>query len=201
MRWLLDPNNLTAISTGIIAIFTIVLAAVSLYQGILTRRAITLGNREFVASHRPKLVIRDAYLHMPTPTNGGVDVSLAIANAGDGWAKIIESRLDLFIVNGPLNPLVRIEDLNPVGEVEFEAGTRVDIRFPTLVFPNAAINEQGRQLNLPADRETNSNLWLRGFVVYVDRNELKRRTAICRAYDFRAGEFRASDNPNFEYID
>ena len=49
-----EPINLF---TGVLALFTIVLAGASIWQGVLTRQGIVLGNKEFVATHRPKIVV------------------------------------------------------------------------------------------------------------------------------------------------
>src|SRR5258708_868823 len=54
----LTSDAITAISTAVISIFTIVLAYVSHRQAKLTRESINLANREFVATNRPKLKVR-----------------------------------------------------------------------------------------------------------------------------------------------
>jgi hypothetical protein len=66
-NWIIDPDNLTAISTFTIAIFTIVLACVTRRQAILTKKAINISERALHDLERacivpafPKPVERDA---------------------------------------------------------------------------------------------------------------------------------------------
>lgn len=54
--WVIDPNNLTAISTFIIAIFTIVLACVSHRQAKLTKKAINISERALLDLERACVV-------------------------------------------------------------------------------------------------------------------------------------------------
>src|SRR5437867_3113092 len=55
-----DENNglITALATVVVATFTIVLAHSTRRQASLTRDAIELGTREFLATHRPKIRVR-----------------------------------------------------------------------------------------------------------------------------------------------
>ena len=65
----IDENNgtLTALATIAIAAFTLTLWRATTEQGRLTRDAIELGTKEFVATHRPKLRLR--YRPRPTPAS------------------------------------------------------------------------------------------------------------------------------------
>lgn len=56
----LDKYNgaVTAVATAFIAIFTIVLVRVTGRQARLTTAALNLARQEFVATHRPRVVLR-----------------------------------------------------------------------------------------------------------------------------------------------
>jgi hypothetical protein len=58
LHWLLDPNNLTAISTLLIAVFTGVLIVVGWSQARATRAVVNLARDEFNAAHRPEITIQ-----------------------------------------------------------------------------------------------------------------------------------------------
>ena len=51
-NWIRDPDNLTAISTFVVAIFTVVLALVAYVQARLLRKSIDLARAEFLSTHR-----------------------------------------------------------------------------------------------------------------------------------------------------
>jgi hypothetical protein len=67
--WLRDPNILTAISTLIIALFTIVLAWVGYRQARLIRKSIDLARAEFISSHRLRCHLRPKMAHSPAEYN------------------------------------------------------------------------------------------------------------------------------------
>jgi hypothetical protein len=86
------PDDWTAIGTGVIAVFTIVLAIVAWWQGRLTRSAIRqtqqsldLAKREFDLVHRPRIRVRTV-----TPLNfvkhEQVTISVVVVNVGDSNA-------------------------------------------------------------------------------------------------------------------
>ena len=85
--WITKPDNLTAASTGAIAFFTLVLTLVSSWQACLIRR-------EFIASHRPRVIIR--FIEGPEFGEDKVEfISITVANVGGSEAKIIEFGGDL----------------------------------------------------------------------------------------------------------
>ena len=50
--------------TGVLALFTVVLAGASLWQGYITQQSLKLAREEFLATHRPEIII-----HSVTFTN------------------------------------------------------------------------------------------------------------------------------------
>jgi hypothetical protein len=94
----IDANNgtLTALATIAIAAFTLTLWLATTNQGRLTRESIELGNREFGATHRPR--VRIAYIRL-NPLQAGVHATAEIwaTNIGDGDAQIIEIGADIFV--------------------------------------------------------------------------------------------------------
>jgi hypothetical protein len=59
LDWLWHPDNLTAISTFVIAAFTAVLVRVGYCQARLIRKSIDLTRAEYVSTHRPRVILRD----------------------------------------------------------------------------------------------------------------------------------------------
>jgi hypothetical protein len=93
----IDENNgtLTALATVAIAGFTLILWQATSRQAKLTRDAIELGNREFAATHRPK--IRVAYIKIgPLQATLHPTAEIWAINIGDTDARIIEMGADIF---------------------------------------------------------------------------------------------------------
>ena len=191
----------TAFATVWIAIFTIVLALVSRRQAKLTRQSINLATKEFVSTHRPKIVVREL---MILPESHPLQIRYVIANVGASDATIVESHIELQDVGDRiLRPLQPIEGANPVGNVTLAAGTQIfreqnsrisRIDFNTNVFREERIQDLGHLVRQP-------RLFFRGFIVYVDANDVRRRTAFCRRYELPSQRFRASEDPDYEYAD
>src|SRR5271155_4999154 len=85
----------TAIATVVISFFTIGLAVSGGIQAWLTREAINLtrdsiklGNKEFIATHRPRLVVRFTQSDAIQP-NKKPGAQLVVDNAGSAKAYII----------------------------------------------------------------------------------------------------------------
>jgi hypothetical protein len=91
-----DPAAaITAASTAVIAFFTIVLVFVTGRQARLTRKAIELGNREFIATHRPRIRIREI-------ETGGLAqqphvATIRAANVGATEARVVAMGIDIFV--------------------------------------------------------------------------------------------------------
>jgi hypothetical protein len=166
----------------------------------LTRESLEFARLEFNATHRPKLVVRETHMLIPTGRSPTAGVRLIVANAGSGVADIVESFVILeFNDSAILLPLQPPDHSNSVGSVRIAPGEGIEREFGSNInFPEYT-NEQNRQRNYPG--ESTPKIWLRGFIVYLDNNRIRRRTAFCRGYDFKASRFRAGDDPNYEYSD
>ena len=166
----------------------------------LTRENVEFARLEFNATHRPRLVIREAHMLIPTGRDPTAGVRFIVANAGEGGADVVESFVILeFNESAILLPLQPPEHSNSIGPIQIEPGQGIEREFGSAInFPQYT-NEQNRHLNHPG--EPTPKIWLRGFIVYLDNNRIRRRMAFCRGYDFKAKRFRAGDDPNYEYSD
>lgn len=82
----------------------------------LTRDNIEFARLEFNATHRPKLVIRETHMLIPTGRDPTAGVRLIVANSGVGTADIVESFVTLeFNEMGILLPLQYPDDTNSFG--------------------------------------------------------------------------------------
>src|SRR6266550_3861226 len=130
-----DENNgtLTALATIAIAGFTLTLWRATTRQAALTREAIELGNREFAATHRPKLILREAFSVPPDPPRGAIAVSYTIANVGASDCWMTEAHMGIEWVHGPYPVEMMTPDRAFTNDVPFigriRAGERKQLTF------------------------------------------------------------------------
>lgn len=172
-----------------------------------------IARTALISTHRPKIVVRELMLLPPAPGRETAKVRYVIANTGASAAKFVASRVLLQITqDGVLYPLNQIPGENQLGAVELEGGTHTlceidsDINYPQLS------NELQRQnrLEITQKRDTpplrqgkvaETNLFFRGYVVYVDDNGILRSSAFLRGYIEKLRRFKVIEDPDYEYQD
>jgi hypothetical protein len=87
LNWFGDPNNLIAVSTFIIAAFTIVLGLTCIQQVELTRKSINLVREAFISSNRPRIRVRLLNMKISDGSEPIV-IGFTLANIGDIPARI-----------------------------------------------------------------------------------------------------------------
>ena len=191
------------IFTGILAVFTVVLAGASIWQGQLTRQSIALARAEFVANQRPKIRVRNIVVKCPTgpgrpppilfEVNQFVGGQFYAANVGGTAATIVEY---LAIVRWSQ------EELPMERPYEGRNGTEVNIR----VEPGASIPLPFQSTRL-MDHNGNEiragqsgwRLRVMGWVEYLDESKVRRRTAFCRCYASGTGRISVKENEDYDY--
>jgi hypothetical protein len=185
----------TAFATGMIAVFTIVLAVVTGKQASLTRQSIDLARSEFIASHRPRLIVR--FLQGPFYDDEGVEfVWITFANIGDTPAIIHEVGLDLARRNkksGHWSPPGLDATPKRIKPVTLKSGDRYVIK----VTGKKPISD----LEIFQDITEAYELCAVGAVRYQDRDGLTRETAFFRVSKDEDAGFEASGNSAEEYQD
>jgi hypothetical protein len=176
--------------TGAVALFTLVLAGVGIWQGIQLKRTVDLAQKELIASHRPKIRIRRITAIRPVgipvvdtgrpnsallPGNR-VSVVIEAANVGDTDATVFEMGIDIY-VPGPFNaapqPYPGIPPVAPGQDVRMTAsGGRL-------------ISEA----EIDAIEVGTLELRLLGIINYRDDNGVVRSTSFARKYDRALGRF------------
>jgi hypothetical protein len=178
-----------------------------LWQGKQLRRQIKLGNDEFIASHRPRFVIREPYLaviHCPAepPEKVAHQVRFILANAGESNGTVVEGFATIMLIPANTWKHLSVEDdapLNDFGPITLPAGAfrRVVRTLPAedseVVAKTLAMHEDNQPLP--------GRLFLRGFVAYVDGNGTKRRTAFCRPVDPGTKRFITTADRDYDYCD
>jgi hypothetical protein len=170
---------LATVALSVIAFFQLVIFG---WQGIQLKRTVSaakeateLGNREFIATHRPKLRIRRIVPNRPFVPGQRATASIEVANIGTSEATVEQLGIDIFITD-PFNaapvPIARTP-IPPGKQAIFEVVgqnlTQVDIT----------------RIETGAD-------WLRlmGVIAYSDANLTPRNTSFARRYDHIWFRFR-----------
>ncbi len=164
-------------------------AGIFYYQSRKLKQTVGEMRREFISTHRPKLILRDAYATEEVRGERFV-VLYTIANVGGSGARIIQSALDVMLLRGgDLRLLPHSLGRNDIGDIRLEPGEQYTHDFvsaPQWVWP------------IPA----NLRLWFMGHIVYVDDADVQRHVGIFRCYDSASRRFFSSKNePVFDGLD
>lgn len=173
----IDIHNglVTAIATVFIAGFTTVLATVTNRQARLTRESIDLARKEYVTSHRPRIILRDVFLVAET-------INYMLVNTGDTDATIVESWIfGEFIEQGTRFRVPRSAGHNDLGELVFSGGESKDLTCdlpPSLSF--AMKFPDSRRIGIDGQEPVFGNEYFVGVIVYVDDVGVRRRSVFRR---------------------
>jgi hypothetical protein len=101
-NWLEAHNGaITGVATVFIGLFTCTLYLATTQQARITNDALRLATKEFTASHRPRLGIREPRVMWAMGENSTTIINYVLENYGETGAHIIEAVLgDVFIEGG-----------------------------------------------------------------------------------------------------
>jgi hypothetical protein len=192
----IDENNgtLTALATIAIAAFTLTLWRATTEQGRLTRDTLRFARDEFIATHRPRIVIRHVQFAGGNSYRVGkkLCISFRFWNAGDTEAKIVEICTDV-IVAGIIEYLSpRFHRYKPTG-LFIKAG---DGDLYEAVSHDVFSNVD--QASLVGVR---SHIFLVGYITYEDGVGGTRQKGFCRRYLPWTNRFIVEKESDYEYDD
>ena len=194
VEFLDSHSGFVAALAGIaVALFTYTLYTASIEQAGLTRDSITLARDEFLATHRPKIVIHAIEFSndiSDSPAHPNVGASITYFNKGRSEAVIVEiqaviSGRGLPLQSGIILPTIQTARVVvPVGMPgTFIIGSEIDDRHIRLL--------EGGQAVVCA-----------GVIIYEDAKGNRRRTAFCRQFVRQMSGrpcWVEMDEPEYEY--
>lgn len=194
--WIFKPDNLTAISTFIIAIFTIVLVVVGYMQARLICKTIDLARQEFVASHRPRIKLRNVIYDSN-------QIIYWLVNIGDTRATISES----WVFAELMEQGSRFRPILPTGHDDL--GKLIIDGGETKELVCALSNGMSFWIRYPNSRRIGIDgppiFWdgyFAGAIVYSDDSGIKRQSAFRRRWDDKSLTFvRLENEQDHEYSD
>jgi hypothetical protein len=199
-------------TTDPVALFTLVLAfstvgmwtaTVGLYRS--TNRLWSAAREEFIASHRPKIILREAF----TATflnDEPISVYLHLANIGEGAGTIVRSMATVQIIATSEMPMIHgsVEVKNDLGDIKLEPGEARLIRVPGDMpkwRPDRFVERDygtGSQQHLLV----RAVIHVIGQIIYVDERGVQRRTAFRRRLKPERQRFyKIPEEPDLDYSD
>lgn len=184
---------ITAIATTVIGYFTYTLYKTSIEQSLLTRSAIDLTRQEFIATHRPVIVIRNLFI-VRTGNNRDIRLIFNVYNKGANVAHIIELKFFMMIrlQHGVDTLLPQLIGTVPVLPCTIEAGYDAE--------GNAEISDSFGEW-LDKDTPAEWEITLRITSIYTDSTDRRRQTSVHRMYDVETLRFSRIEDSEFEYQD
>jgi hypothetical protein len=185
---------ITALATLVIASFTGTLWIATIQQGLLTFDSLELARKEFISTHRPRIVVR--FIQGPMrDANGHEFVSVTIVNVGGSPATIDAfggdlARRDSKGVWVPPGLNATPKSIHPVNLI---SGKRCTFTV-TASTPHT-------DAEIAADALDAHELCAVGAVNYRDGNKVSRETGFFRIYDESSKRFIVPDNTECEYQD
>jgi len=196
LKWLTDANNLTAISTLVIAFFTVVLAFVGWRQAKLTRQAIALARDEFNATNRPELFVRDVHASSEGDRTG---IAYTVVNRGKAPCNITRSALVAEVVDtGKLAVNLRpTGKRNDVGAIALAPGQTYEGIFSNVT----EAFEFGFFIESNKSHDFVGELHFAGAIEYTDASQIVRRVVFRRRFEHASQRFVETGDPETNYSD
>lgn len=189
-----------------LVVATMVVGGIGVFQGIQLRRSVTAMEREFVASHPPRVILRTIswedtgqYPETGSPTPG--QIRYVIANVGRSTAKIFSRNVTPVILDvlvGDSRPDFKKLPAWPVYDVTANDVRSVDLESGDLdVLYDIVIRDREDWLKFETGR---ADVYLIGFIAYTDITGKNRfRTGFARRRNKITGRFEPIDDPDYEY--
>lgn len=203
---------LTAIATVAIAMFTFFLCRYNkkLWEATeklwkTTAESIELAKQEFVTSHHPKLRLHSVSLDYGSIQVGGIGrawkIQCFIDNIGGSAATIKESNLTFKKLEDPLPGLLPFSEEShaliekPIAHGEYTIG----LLYLSLQDDAIKILRQYETALNAGSQMTKTDLYLFGYIDYLDNIGASRRTAFCRQYNIKTKRFTRVKDEDHEY--
>jgi hypothetical protein len=197
--------GLTAIATFIIAAFTATLWIATKQQGLLTFEALKLARQEFLSTHRPKIILREAYT-LDLIEGEEVRIFLHLANIGESKGTIISSQAspqtissNRVMIAAPLD-----EKFDKIfGLIVLEPGEAqiVELPYGAPIWRDDMYRQKSN-LTTPPTYRFDYCLHLVGQFMYLDELGVRRRTAFRRELNPERRRFyMMKEEPDMDYAD
>lgn len=192
--------------TGVLAVGTLYVAAQTRQATTLTKESLDLARQEFIATHRPKLRVRNVTIrsvlpekpidpYRPFKKGDIVRGELYVVNVGDTPATVGESHCIVTWRQGLL-PMER----------PYEADTANNFLRTPILRSGESIEGRFHSSEMMADdvedycmSNYKKHLWVMGWIEYTDDLGSKRRCVFCREWHGESQNFVPVGNIDYEH--
>jgi len=169
---------------------------------IHARDQATIIHREFIATHRPKLIMRQALSPITDPLESTIVVQYTITNVGDSEAWITNSHMGIQFIRQIGYPLFRLPPEKEFPDRPAHVGKLVPGQTINCVYESPSHRwEKDYRLHWCDDH----GVFFTGHITYIDApgSSIKRQMSFRRKYDINSQRFvRIQDAPiEDEYAD
>lgn len=161
-------------------------------QSSLSTKALELASSEFIATHRPKIIIRNVHIPMDWHVGERLEVLFYAMNIGESQATIkrVHAEVRPYRVNTTIardaNPQ-ECKFLKPLVKSGDFSVCQVATAGPLQAAEVTAYSQQVYRIAIV------------GWVLYADDNGLERTTGFARYYDVPTRRFIVMDDSDYEY--
>jgi hypothetical protein len=170
----------------------------------INQQSIKLAREEFVSSHRPRIILREAIIGSLLEGEP-ISIHFHVANIGETKGTIIRSSVSLEIVSVDrlmLHPSVEVKD--DLGTIELGPGGAVLLKFQgeTPKWEAEKFKIKSFQTTAGVIERRDFKIHFSGQLVYLDENGVPRRTAFRRELiPERQRFYRIQNEPDLDYSD
>jgi hypothetical protein len=172
----------------------------------ITQQSIKLARDEFISTHRPRIILREAIIGAPLEGQP-ISVHFHLANVGETTGRIIRSSVKVEVVPRAARLLLHgsVETQYDLGEVTLSPGTAILLKFEGQT-PNWEPQRFAQKSYMTADGGAklyrDATIHFFGQFIYVDQLGIWRRTAFRRELNPESQRFyRIPDEPDLDYRD
>jgi len=195
---ILSRINFTEIATVVMAIFTVCLWWSTTKLWKTTKEAIDLTQKEFIATHRPKLKVHSICLQWYTEDERPWRIQCSITNIGESDATITKSNMTFCEIPFFLPTVLPFNDQDHILNGKLIKPGEYIIGEPSI---EKKVAEALYRKTWDQPRRDNKEMtfYFFGYIDYLDSNGTIRKTAFCRQYNLESQCFTAVQGDDYEY--
>lgn len=172
--------------------------AITARQTDIQAKQHAVGRLQFLATHRPKIILRDAFCEN-NEIGDEITVTYVIVNVGESPARIVESKMEVRLITtegsgfGPHPRISLNEGENEIGDFSIEPGEG-----------KILIHNSGRKWQAFARHEFANQefgVFFCGDIAYEDSRDIKRHAMFFRKYDLGQCRFFQINTPTMRALD
>ena len=200
-----EDTSSVATFTALLVGVTALLAIIAIWQGFqlkstvkVTKESVDLARQEFLSTHRPKIILRDAFCN-DNEIGNPIVVTYTLVNIGETGARIVLGGVEVQVITGGTfspdqAPSVN-EGCSGIDGLFLEPGE--ERKMTHYSHRHWRTDDSSRH----AFSENLFGVFFCGHLIYEDDRKVRRHTAFWRKYDLAASRFYVVDHPALKALE